>query len=146
MLGMIFPGLKSKQQDQSILSRWIKELIRKVCLGCSDQNLLRLPNGIMLCPRGKRGVSIDYCQVGIACALKNIREIQTMDFWESVQHRNGECRARGEKASRACLCHHPFTFLFPPLLCLYFLTTLNSVKKNLGEVLDHVAVGVSAGS
>lgn len=80
-------------------------------------------------------------------ALRNIREVQTMNFWESVQHRNGECRARGEKASCACLCYLPFSFSFPPLLCLYFLATLNNVKKkNLGEVLDDVAVGASAGS
>lgn len=62
-------------------------------------------------------------------ALRNIREVQTMDFWESVQHRNGECRARGERASCACLCHLPFSFSFPPWLCLYFLATLNNVKK-----------------
>lgn len=64
-VGNDFSGLKLKQQDQPILSKWIKELIRKLCLGCSGQNLLRLLNGIMLCPRGKRGLSIDYCQVGI---------------------------------------------------------------------------------
>lgn len=108
-----FPGLQWEQQDQSILSRWIKELIRKGCLGCSQQNLLRLLNGLTLCPRGKKRlfplIIVRWALPGLGQILGKCRK------WISgrnPQHRNGECRR--EKISCACLCHLPFSFSFPP--------------------------------
>lgn len=68
----LFPGQKSKKQDQSLFSKWIKELIRKVWLCCSDQNLWRLLNGIMLCQREKRIFPIDSRQVGTALCFDKI--------------------------------------------------------------------------
>lgn len=67
---------------------------------------------------GKGGFPLIPVRWALLCALRNIREAQPLDLRESVQHRDGECRGRSEKASCACLCHLPFSFLFPPLLCL----------------------------
>lgn len=115
---MIFPGLEWRQQDQSILSTWIKELISQACLGCSDQNLLRLLKGVLLCPRGKRDFPIDYWQVGIAYALKNLREMQTVGLWEGVQHRNGECWGRRLLVPASAISLFRFYFL----LCSAFIS------------------------
>lgn len=80
-----FPGLKLKKQDQSILSKWIKELIRKVWLCCSDQNLLRLLNGIMLCQRGKRVFFPHWFLSGGHCsALWKIRKKYTQWIYRKV--------------------------------------------------------------
>lgn len=65
-------------------------------------------------------------EVGIACASKISGKMQTntkywkyrLDFWVSVQHRNGECRR--EKPS--CACSAISLFPFHLLLCSAFIS------------------------
>lgn len=103
------PAIEKARSAHS-LSKWIKELIRKVWLRRSDQNLLRLLNGIMLCQRGKRGFSHWFLAGGHRSVLWKIFKTYTQWIYSKVLSRvrwgtlpiplQGR---RAEKASRVLL-------------------------------------------
>lgn len=128
MLGMIFLGWNWSSRTSPFSPNGLRNWSGSSALAAQGRIFWGCLMGSCCVQEGKGACPL----IIVRWALRNIREVQTMDFWESVQHRNGECRARGEKASCACLCHLPFSFSFPPLLCLYFLATLNNVKKKPG--------------